>query len=122
MMLRVDANDAVPVYEQLRSQIVRMAVVGTLAEGTQLPTIRQLAHDLGLAKGTVAKAYELLETDDVVSTHGRKGTFIAPQEAAPAQERRSELDSASDAYVVTAKQLGSTLEEALTAVRRNWTA
>ncbi len=122
MMLRVDVNDAVPVYEQLRSQILRMAVVGTLEEGTQLPTIRQLAQDLGLAKGTVAKAYELLETDNVVSTHGRRGTFIAAQELAAPQERRTELDGAGDAYVVTAKQLGSSLDEALDAVRRNWIA
>ena len=121
MMLRVDPTDAVPAYEQIRSQVVRMVVMGTLEEGTQLPTIRQLAADLELAKGTVAKAYELLEADNVVSTHGRSGTFIAPQEVAPAAERRSELDTASDAYVVAAKQVGATLDEAIEAMERNWT-
>ncbi len=120
MMLRVDPNDALPAYEQIRSQVVRMVVMGTLGEGTQLPTIRQLAADLGLAKGTVAKAYELLEADNVVSTHGRSGTFIAPQEPAPPAERRSELDTASDAYIVAAKQIGATLKETIAAIKRNW--
>ena len=41
-----------------------------------MPTIRQLASDLKLAKGTVAKAYALLEELEVLETLGRKGSFI----------------------------------------------
>ncbi len=120
MMLRVDTNDALPAYEQIRSQIVRMAVTGTLKVGSKLPTIRQLAADLGLAKGTVAKAYELLDSDGVVTTRGRHGTFIAEQETAPAAERRSELDDAGDAFVTVALQLGADRPEALAAIERAW--
>ena len=120
MMLRVDTNDALPAYEQIRLQIVRMAVTGTLEVGAKLPTIRQLAADLGLAKGTVAKAYELLDSDGVVSTRGRYGTFIAEQETAPASERRSELDDAGDAFVTVALQLGADRTEALAAIERAW--
>lgn len=120
MMFRVDPNDAVPAYEQIRSQVVRMVVMGTLKEGTQLPTIRQLAADLELAKGTVAKAYELLEAESIVSTHGRSGTFIAAQEVAAPAERRSELDTGADAFVVVARQVGATFDEAIKAIERNW--
>jgi DNA-binding transcriptional regulator YhcF (GntR family) len=55
MILRVDPSSAVPAYEQIRAQMRLMIASGTLAEGTQLPTIRQLASDLGLAKGTVSR-------------------------------------------------------------------
>ena len=56
MMLRVDSTLPLPVYEQIREQVVRMVTAGTLTPGTRMPTIRQLASDLELAKGTVAKA------------------------------------------------------------------
>ncbi len=120
MILRVDAGDALPVYEQIRSQIIRMAVSGTLEAGAKLPTIRQLAADLGLAKGTVAKAYELLESDKIVTTHGRHGTFVAEQETAPPAERRSDLDDAGEVFLMVAKQLGASKMEAIAAVERVW--
>lgn len=63
MILEVDPADPTPVYEQLRAQIVQMVAAGTLTAGTRLPTIRQLATDLGIAKGTVARAYEALLRD-----------------------------------------------------------
>ena len=66
MLLRVDADLPLPVYEQIRVQVARLAVSGQTAAGTRLPTIRQLASDLGLSKGTVERAYELLEGDGVV--------------------------------------------------------
>lgn len=52
-MLRVDSTLALPVYEQIREQVVRMVLAGTVEPGTRLPTIRQLANDLQLAKGPV---------------------------------------------------------------------
>lgn len=60
VIVQVDPSSPVPVYEQIRAQIDMMIATGTLAEGTKLPTIRQLAGDLGVAKGTAAKAYQAL--------------------------------------------------------------
>ena len=57
MIVEVDVASAVPPYEQLRSQIVDLVAVGSLPVGARLPPIRQLAGDLGLAPGTVARAY-----------------------------------------------------------------
>jgi GntR family transcriptional regulator len=85
MIVRIDPGSAVPVYEQIRSQILLMIVSGTLAVGTKLPTIRQLASDLGVAKGTVAKAYELLVNDGAVSADGRHGTVVAKSATAADQ-------------------------------------
>jgi DNA-binding transcriptional regulator YhcF (GntR family) len=73
----LDAVSDVPPYEQLRVQIASRAASGELPAGTRLPTVRALAAELHLAVNTVAKAYRALETDGVVATEGRRGTFVA---------------------------------------------
>jgi DNA-binding transcriptional regulator YhcF (GntR family) len=120
MLLLVDPTSPLPVYEQVREQIVRMVAAGTLEPGHRLPTIRQLAADLGLAKGTVAKAYELLEADSVIATRGRKGSFVLESSRAGPADRADGLAVPIDALVVTAKQLGSTLDEVRTELEQAW--
>lgn len=120
MIIAVDPDHPLPVYEQVREQVARMVAAGTLKPGARLPTIRQLATDLGLAKGTVARAYELLESDAVIATRGRKGSFVLEMEQAGAREVREGLDAAAEALVVTARQLGADEDAALDAVRRVW--
>src|SRR5258706_4913612 len=74
--LTVDAGSPVPPYEQVRTQIAAQARAGELAAGTRLPTVRQLAGELGLAVNTVARAYRELEQAKLVETRGRHGTFV----------------------------------------------
>ncbi len=123
MIIRVDTASALPVYEQIREQVIRMVVAGTLDPGTRMPTIRQLANDLQLAKGTVAKAYALLEASKVLESRGHKGTFIA------ATPHRAETDDAAllaalaeaaDTYAIAARQLGIDVDAAVEEVRRRW--
>ena len=115
MILELDARSPVPPYEQLRQQIMAMVAAGSLAVGTRLPSIRQLANDLGLAGGTVARAYRELESDGVVTTHGRHGTVVAaePGDAGPAPE----VLVAARQYAARVQLAGATLDDALTAVR-----
>ncbi|MEI2705606.1 MAG: GntR family transcriptional regulator [Ilumatobacteraceae bacterium] len=117
MILTVDPTRALPVYEQIREQITRMVAAGTLRSGTRLPTIRQLSNDLGLAKGTIERAYELLESDAVVQTRGRLGTFVQPMTVTPKRDRIEALRAAADAVAIVARQLGATDDEAIDAVR-----
>lgn len=111
MILRIDTGDAVPVYEQIRLQLLAMIASGTLAPGAQLPTIRQLAADLGLAKGTVSKAYEMLLRDRVVESRGRSGTVVSSQPVNPATAQQA-LADAADRLAVTAIQNGVTRDAA----------
>jgi DNA-binding transcriptional regulator YhcF (GntR family) len=76
MILRVDTASAVPPYEQIRGQIATMIGTGVLPVGRRLPTIRQLAADLGLAGGTIARAYRELEQAGLIRSRGRHGTFV----------------------------------------------
>jgi GntR family transcriptional regulator len=107
MILSVDPNRALPVYEQVREQIRRMVAAGTLTPGTRLPTIRQLAADLGLAKGTIERAYELLEGDAVIERHGRNGTYVAEGAAVSTRESTAALEAAAEQLVIVARQLGA---------------
>lgn len=120
MIVRVDADTALPPYEQLREQIAAMIAAGTLLPGRQLPPIRQLAADLDLAPGTVARAYRELESEGLVVTRGRRGTTVAHQErwenALDPDERERRLEAAVETYVTTAHQLGVDPADAIAAV------
>ncbi|MFE3329861.1 GntR family transcriptional regulator [Streptomyces sp. NPDC059176] len=114
----IDADSSSAPYEQLRSQISAQARSGGLPVGYKLPTVRGLAEDLGLAANTVAKAYRALESDGVIETRGRNGTFVAA--AGDAAERQAA--AAAQAYAEQARRLGlsradagSTVEDALRA-------
>ena len=115
MILEVDARSPVPPYEQLRQHVTALVLVGELRAGDRLPSIRQLANDLGLAGGTVARAYRELESDGIVTTHGRHGTVVQgpPQRPGPA----AELIEAARSYADEAARSGASLDDALTAVR-----
>ncbi len=99
-------------YEQVRAQISAQAHDGVLPAGTKLPTVRGLAERLGLAPNTVAKAYRALETDGVIETRGRHGSFVA----AAGDAARREAAAAAQAYAQRAQRLGLDHGTALTAV------
>ena len=75
--MTVDVRSAVPPYEQIRGQIATLVDGGLLPPGTRLPTIRALAADLGIAVGTVARAYTELEAAGFVTSRRRTGTVVA---------------------------------------------
>ena len=114
-MITIDPSSPTPPFEQLRAAFVDAMASGELAPGHRLPTVRKLAEDLGVAPGTVARAYRELEADGVVTTRGRHGTTVAgpPTAAGPPPE----LLAAARRYAVQAARTGTSLDEALTAVR-----
>lgn len=105
MKVSVDVTSPTPAYEQIRAQLTALANSGALPVGTRLPPIRQLAQDLELAPGTVAKAYALLERSGVASTHRRRGTMIADRAELAEGERRRELDKAASVFAQTIRLL-----------------
>ena len=122
MNIDVSTQSAVPSYEQIRSQITRAVLTGALAPGTRLPTIRQLAGDLSLATNTVARAYRELESDRIITTLGKKGSFVAEALSATAtertrEERRQTLLAAAATYAMTAHSLGYPLDLAVDELR-----
>lgn len=111
LQLTVDPNAADAPYEQVRAQIAEQARSGRLPAGYKLPTVRGLAGELQLAANTVAKAYRALESDGVIETRGRNGTFIAAAGDAGAQQTAE----AALAFAQRARRLGLDHEAALAA-------
>ncbi|MDD4866767.1 MAG: GntR family transcriptional regulator [Mycobacterium sp.] len=105
---RVDVKGRKPLFDQLRTQVIDGVREGALPPGTRLPTVRELAGQLGVAVNTVARAYRELESAAIVETRGRFGTFIArydPTDAAMAAAARE--------YIQVARGLGLGKAEAL---------
>ncbi|WP_166867116.1 GntR family transcriptional regulator [Salinibacterium sp. ZJ70] len=87
--IRIDPRSTTPPFEQVRVQLLTQMQDGTLPAGTRLAPVRQLAAELNVAAGTVARAYKELEESGAVETRGRGGTVVAW--STDAAERRIEM-------------------------------
>ncbi|MGB0834071.1 MAG: GntR family transcriptional regulator [Psychrobium sp.] len=85
MEIIINLDDETPLFSQLVEQIKQAVMTGHLGAGDPLPSIRQLANDLAINNKTVAKAYRLLERDNVIETKGYRGTFVHPNAAQNSQ-------------------------------------
>jgi DNA-binding transcriptional regulator YhcF (GntR family) len=129
--LTVDPASTTAPFEQVRTQLAALVAQGDLAPGTKLPTVRQLAADLGLAANTVARAYRELEADGVLATYGRRGTFVrsavldagsavAEADNAAGADTADRARAAAEAYVASVRTLGLGVSEATRLVELAW--
>jgi DNA-binding transcriptional regulator YhcF (GntR family) len=113
MIVEIDPGSPTPPYEQIRAQVATMIAAGVMPPNTQLPPIRQLAADLGIATNTVARAYRELELAGLVASRVRHGTTVnARPPALPPTEVRRRLEEAARTYATTVHQLGVGIDEA----------
>ncbi len=102
MELTVDPGDPTPPYEQLRRQLVDLITARLLPVGERLPPVRQLAGDLELAPGTVARAYRELERAGLLTTRRGAGTRVAAVSA----DAGNFLADLTETFVRRARTLG----------------
>lgn len=112
MTARDDGGPALDIYRQFRGLIAS----GQLGAGERLPTVRQTASDLGVAPGTVAKVYKMLERDGIVDTRVGSGTRVAATAAVlPATVVRRIRELIADAETAGVGQ-----DDVVAAVRTIW--
>lgn len=99
--LRVESASGGAPFDQVRRAIAAAVHEGRLPPETRLPTVRQMAVELGLAANTIARAYRELESAGVVETRGRAGTFVACSD--PTEVR---MTAAARAFADVAHSLG----------------
>lgn len=115
-MITLDPAAPVPPFEQIRAQIADLIRSGDLSGGHRLPSIRQLAGDLRIAPGTVARAYAALEADDLIESSRAAGSRVRDGRALS-----SDLHRAAARFVAAARLRGdASLDDALGAVRAAW--
>ncbi|EOH96947.1 GntR family transcriptional regulator [Enterococcus moraviensis ATCC BAA-383] len=89
MLLEIDTQNQMPIYQQICNQLILGIATKKLQPGELLPSVRQMADEIGVNMMTVSKAYTLLKNEGYIVTDRRNGTKIAEKQtlASPFQER-----------------------------------
>ena len=105
-VLRLE-NSGVPIYIQLREQILRQLGAGLLAPGEQMPTMREVAVTLKVDLNTVRHAYDELERAGAITLVRGRGSFVAePPPAMGARAQQTEADNLAKQILATAATMG----------------
>lgn len=91
-MIQIDLTSRVPIYEQICTNIIRLASAGVLNPGDKLLPVRSLASELGINPNTVAKAYKLLENDGYIISNVGRGSYVTDKLTKLYAERVIALD------------------------------
>jgi GntR family transcriptional regulator len=91
-VIRIDLTSPQPLGEQVRAEIRDAIARGEVEPGESLPTVRQLAADLGINLNTVARAYRLLESEGLVTTIRGRGTFVRSTRESPQRAKRPRME------------------------------
>jgi len=101
MYVEIDFNSDEAIYQQLRDQIILGIATSTLTEGQVLPSVRQLAEDIGINMHTVNKTYTLLKQEGFIKVDRRRGCVGAVD----ADELRAKADCEQDLRVILAEAI-----------------
>jgi len=111
-LIAVDPDLEMPPYQQIFEQVRAAIERGSLAPDAPLPTVRQLAGDLGVAPNTVARAYADLQDAGWLISEGRRGTRVASKTpAADRGARTNALTNATTRFVESLRHRGYSHKE-----------
>ena len=99
MIIRLDEYSDIPIYQQIRNQIVMGISDGRLSAGEQLPTVRALALEMGINTMTVSKAYQMLKSEGYILTDRKNGARV--------RQELAQSGSLSDANLLELKRIAS---------------
>lgn len=113
----VDDGSVVPVYAQLREQVLAALARGDVRRGERLPSVRDVAAALSVNPNTVNRAYAELERDGVLETRRGRGTFVAGRSVARLAPSAARLAEIAERFVAHARSLGYDGTQIVNAVR-----
>lgn len=110
--IQINEQSAEPLYHQIGVQLRALILSGQLAEGTLLPSIRELAQTLKCSVITVKRVYSDLEIEGLLRTRQGTGTYVAKvSEQERDRQRLSAVIEAIDAAVIAGKRVQCSAEE-----------
>lgn len=80
MDIKIDRKSRVPIYIQIKDQIINEIKNGKLRIGEKLPTERELAQKLNISRNTISNTYNLLEQEGILVSYQGRGTFVSEEE------------------------------------------
>ena len=92
-MFQIDFAAREPIYEQLVTNVIRMAAAGVLKPGDKLPPVRIIAAELGINPNTAAKAYRELESRGYIFSSVGRGSFLTDKLAENSARKTLKLDA-----------------------------
>lgn len=113
-------DDARPIWAQLVDEFRRRIVAGEWAPGAKVPSVRELALELGVNPNTVQKALAEIDRLGLTATERTAGRFVTADEHAVAGGRTALAEAAADRFVAEAQGIGMTVAEASQMLSRRW--
>ena len=111
MNISIDYTKREPIYEQIVSEGEKLITLGVLTPGSQIPSVRALAYDLGINPNTVKKAYDMLEENGLIISKSTKGTFISDDVSMAKKQKIEELMEKIQDIIKELESYGLTREE-----------
>lgn len=106
VQITIDADSGIPLWLQLRNRLIYLIASGKFRVGDKLPTVRELAVDLGINYNTVSKVYQDIERDGYIVSKRGKGTFVAERASAELEAMKTEVDFLADEFIRQCRELG----------------
>ena len=119
MKVLISNKSDLPIYEQIKAQIKEQILNGTIPENEFLPSIRQLAKDLGISVITTTRAYSDLESEGFIATVRGKGSYVLPKDNEMVREQY--LKEIEDALMIAIEKskLANILDDELMLILKN---
>ena len=110
-MFLVNPRSKQPLYEQLVEQLRRQIVLGGMKAGAAMPSVRQLATELGINPNTIQKAYRRMEEEGMILSIPGKGSFVSDDLADMLLKQRETQRSKARQMLQACRETGLTKEE-----------
>ena len=118
MRITIDETNGIPIWLQLRNRLIYLITSGYFEVGEKLPTMRELAVELGINYNTVSKVYQDIERDGYITSKRGRGTFVSDAYLANEGSADNEAESLVDAFIQQCSELGVPRQDIVALVER----
>lgn len=106
IQITIDEDSGIPIWLQLRNRLIYLITSGFYATGEKLPTVREMAVDLGINYNTVSKVYQDIERDGYIVSKRGRGTFAHDKYKSVEETADNAVESLADVFIQQCRELG----------------
>ena len=122
VQITIEEDSGIPIWLQLRNRLIYLITSGYYAVGDKLPTVREMAVDLGINYNTVSKVYQDIERDGYIVSKRGCGTFVHDGYLATEGSASDAADSLADSFIQQCRELGVPRRDIVGLVQRRLAA